>query len=128
MEIVRAATRAASAGPADWFTGEVSIAPVGAGAVPAARVTFQPGARTAWHTHPLGQTIHVESGVCLVGRDDGTVERLEAGDAAWFEPGENHWHGASADGPMTHTAIQRADESGSPVEWGRHVSDEEYGA
>jgi quercetin dioxygenase-like cupin family protein len=128
MEILRAGERQPQAGPAEWFTGEVSIEPVGIGAVNAARVTFAAGARTAWHTHPHGQTIEVESGSCLVGRADGGVERLEAGDAAWFAPGERHWHGASPEGSMTHLAIQRPDESGTAAEWGDHVTDEEYGS
>jgi quercetin dioxygenase-like cupin family protein len=127
-EIVRAGSREVADGPADWFTGEVRIEPVGAGDVHAARVTFAAGARTAWHTHPNGQGLHVESGVCRVGRDDGTVERLSEGDAVWFAPGERHWHGAAPDGPMTHLAIQRPDESGSAANWGEHVTDEQYGA
>lgn len=125
-EIVRAGSRSAQPGPAEWFSGEVTVEPIGAGDVLAARVTFAAGARTAWHTHPHGQGIHVETGSCRVGRADGTVDTLDAGDAAWFAPGERHWHGAGPDAPMTHLAIQRPDEDGSVADWGDHVSDAEY--
>ena len=117
-------------GPADWFTGDVYIDAFAAPSPPAraasALVHFTPGARTAWHTHPLGQTIFVTEGIGLCQREGGPIEEIRPGDRIFFEPGENHWHGAAANRFMTHLAIQEADESGSPVTWGRHVSDEEY--
>ena len=94
----------------------------------AALVHFTPGARTAWHTHPLGQTIFVTEGVGRCRRRGGPIEVIRPGDRVFFEPGEDHWHGAAPDRFMAHVAIQEADESGSPVTWGEHVSDEEYGA
>jgi quercetin dioxygenase-like cupin family protein len=118
-------------GPADWFTGDVYIDAVAAPDAPAragaASVHFTPGARTAWHTHPLGQTIFVTEGLGLCRREGGPIEEIGPGDRVFFEPAENHWHGASPDRFMTHIAIQEADESGSPVTWGEHVSGEEYG-
>ena len=117
-------------GPADWFTGDVYIDAVAAASAPArtaaALVHFTPGARTAWHTHPFGQTIFVTEGVGLCQREGGTVEEIRPGDRVFFDPEENHWHGAAPNRLMVHVAIQEADESGSPVTWGRHVSDEEY--
>ena len=94
----------------------------------AALVDITPGARTAWHTHPFGQTIFVTEGVGLCQREGGTVEEIRPGDRVFFDPEENHWHGAAPNRLMVHVAIQEADESGSPVTWGRHVSDEEYAA
>jgi quercetin dioxygenase-like cupin family protein len=118
------------AGPADWFTGSVYIDTIAAVAdesqVGAAAVHFTPGARTAWHTHPHGQTIWVTEGVGLCQREDGPVEVIRPGDRVFFEPGENHWHGAAPTRFMTHVAIQQADDDGSVVEWGRHVTDDEY--
>ena len=129
LQITRNA-RETTAGPADWFTGSVFIdtiaIPGDASAVGAAAVHFAPGARTAWHTHPHGQTIWVTEGVGLCQREGGAVEVIRPGDRVFFEPGENHWHGAAATRLMTHVAIQQADETGSPVTWGRHVSDDEY--
>ena len=129
MEITRN-TLDTSPGPADWFTGTVYIdtiaAPGRASTLGAAAVHFTPGARTAWHTHPLGQTIWVTEGIGLCQRDGGDVELIRPGDRVFFEPGENHWHGAAPTRLMTHLALQLADDSGSPVSWGRHVSDEEY--
>lgn len=117
-------------GPAEWFTGEVWIDTVAAPPPPArvqsANVHFTPGARTHWHTHPLGQTIWVTEGVGRCQRRGGPVEELRPGDRVWFEPGEDHWHGAAPDRLMVHVAIQEADESGSPVTWGEAVSDAEY--
>ncbi len=117
-------------GPADWFTGDVYIdtiaTPSGASPIGAASVHFTPGARTAWHTHPHGQTISVTYGIGLCQREGGPIEVIRPGDRVSFEPGENHWHGAAPTRLMTHTAIQQADENGSPVTWGRHVSDDEY--
>ena len=88
---------------------------------------FAPGARTAWHTHPHGQTIFVTEGVGLCRRKGGSVEEIRPGDRVFFEPGENHWHGAAPDRFMAHLAMQQNDASGSPVAWGRHVTDAEYG-
>ena len=119
-----------SPGPADWFTGTVFIdviaAPGEASTLGAAAVHFTPGARTAWHTHPLGQTIWVTEGVGLCQREGGPIEVIRPGDRVFFDPGENHWHGAAPTRLMTHIAMQLADESGSPVVWGEHVSDDEY--
>jgi quercetin dioxygenase-like cupin family protein len=118
------------AGPADWFTGSVyidTIATVGdESQVGAAAVHFTPGARTAWHTHPHGQTIWVTEGVGLCQREGGAIEVIRPGDRVFFEPGETHWHGAAPTRLMTHVAIQQADSDGNVVEWGRHVTDDEY--
>jgi quercetin dioxygenase-like cupin family protein len=131
MQITRNSLDTA-AGPSDWFTGTVSIdtiaTPVAPSRTAAASVYFTPGARTAWHTHPLGQTIYVTEGVGRAQREGGPIEEIRPGDRVHFEPGENHWHGAAPNRSMTHIAIQEADDSGSPVTWGRHVSDAEYGA
>jgi quercetin dioxygenase-like cupin family protein len=89
-------------------------------------VHFTPGARTAWHTHPYGQTIYVTEGIGRCQRDGGPIEVIHPGDRVYFEPGENHWHGAAPNRFMTHLAMQEVDDSGSPVVWGRHVSDDEY--
>lgn len=131
MQITRSSIDTAK-GPAEWFTGDVYIDALAAAPAPArlqaALVHFTPGARTAWHTHPLGQTIFVTEGVGLCQREGGRVEVIRAGDRVFFEPGENHWHGAAANRFMVHIAMQEADESGSPVTWGEHVSDEQYAA
>jgi quercetin dioxygenase-like cupin family protein len=131
MEITRSTIDTAK-GPADWFTGDVYIDPVAAAPDPArvqaALVHFSPGARTAWHTHPLGQTIFVTEGVGRCQREGGPVETIRPGDRVFFEPGENHWHGAAPNRLLVHLAIQEADETGSPVRWGEHVSDEQYAA
>jgi quercetin dioxygenase-like cupin family protein len=117
-------------GPADWFTGDVYIDTIAAGSEPsrlgAANVHFTPGARTAWHTHPLGQTIYVTEGVGLCQREGGPVEIIRPGDRVFFEPGENHWHCAAPNRFMLHTAMQETDDTGSPVTWGEHVTDEQY--
>jgi quercetin dioxygenase-like cupin family protein len=117
-------------GPADWFTGQVYIdtvaAPSGLSEVAAASVQFTPGARTAWHRHPRGQTIWVTEGVGLCQRRGGPIELIRPGDRVFFEPGEEHWHGAAPTRRMTHVAIQQADEQGNVVHWGDHVTDEEY--
>jgi quercetin dioxygenase-like cupin family protein len=117
-------------GPGDWFTGDVYIdvaaSPVGPSRHAAAFVHFTPGARTAWHTHPYGQTIFVTEGVGLCQREGGLVEVIRPGDRVFFDAGENHWHGAAPDRFMVHLAIQEADETGSPVAWGEHVTDEQY--
>jgi quercetin dioxygenase-like cupin family protein len=129
MKITRVGTQASGKGPADWFTGSVRVDPLFQAPDPAlvagAHVTFEPGARTAWHTHPLGQTLIVMSGKGWVQREGGTIEEIHPGDVVWFEPAEKHWHGATATNGMTHIAIQeRLD--GKVVEWLEHVTDEEY--
>ncbi|HEY3725589.1 MAG TPA: cupin domain-containing protein [Solirubrobacteraceae bacterium] len=119
-------------GPSDWFTGTVHIdtvaVPAATARTGAALVHFNPGARTAWHIHPYGQTIYVTEGVGRCQRERGPVEEIKPGDRVYFEPGENHWHGAAPNRFMTHIAIQEADENGSPVTWGEHVADEQYSA
>ena len=119
-------------GPADWFSGDVYIdalaVPAGSSTFAAVLVHFTPGARTAWHTHPHGQTIFVTEGVGLCQRESGPVEVIRPGDRVFFEPGENHWHGAAPSRFMAHVAIHQNDESGSPVTWGEHVTDEQYAA
>jgi quercetin dioxygenase-like cupin family protein len=121
-----------SKGPADWFTGDVYVdtiaAPEASARAGSALVHFTPGARTAWHTHPHGQTIFVTEGVGLCQRQAGPIETIHPGDRVYFEPDENHWHGATLNRLMVHIAIQETDETGSPVTWGRHVTDEEYGS
>lgn len=119
-------------GPAGWFTGEVYIdalaAPAETSTVAAANVHFTPGARTAWHTHPHGQTIFVVEGVGLCQSEGGPIEIIRPGDRVFFAPGENHWHGATPDRFMVHIAMHQHDASGIAVTWGRHVTDDEYGA
>jgi quercetin dioxygenase-like cupin family protein len=131
MDIRRVGTEPSAKGPADYFTGTVRIdplAPVRAPSRTAANtVTFEPGARTAWHAHPLGQTLIVVSGCGRVQREGGPVEIIRAGDVVWFEPGEKHWHGAAPTTAMTHIAIQESVD-GRAVDWLEHVSDEDYGA
>ena len=129
MEITRIGATASGKGPEDWFTGSVRIDPLfnantsrrGA----AAQVTFEPGARTAWHTHPLGQTLIVPAGAGWVQREGGPVEAIFPGDVVWFEPEEKHWHGATATTGMTHIAIQE-NLDGKVVDWMEHVTDEQY--
>ncbi len=119
-----------STGPGDWFTGSVYIdtiaAPSGSSRLSASCVHFTPGARTAWHTHPNGQTIWVLEGSGLCQRRGGPVEIIDPGDRVFFEPGEDHWHGAAPNRFMTHIAMLDVDEEGNPAAWGDHVSDEEY--
>jgi quercetin dioxygenase-like cupin family protein len=121
---------ATNPGPADWFTGKVYLDTIATPAPPsrvaANCVHFTPGARTAWHTHPLGQTIYVTEGVGRCQRDGGPIETIKPGDRVYFEPGENHWHGAAPDRFMTHFAMQEIDDNGALVTWGEHVTDEEY--
>ncbi|HEY6447316.1 MAG TPA: cupin domain-containing protein [Acidobacteriaceae bacterium] len=129
MEIRRVGSQASGQGPAEWFTGSVRIDPLFQAADPAraqgASVTFEPGARTAWHTHPLGQTLIVTAGCGWAQRAGGAVEEIRAGDVVGFAPGEKHWHGATATTGMTHIAIQeRLD--GKAVEWMEQVSEGEY--
>ncbi|MFL5612554.1 MAG: cupin domain-containing protein [Gemmatimonadaceae bacterium] len=131
MQIKRSGSQASTKGPADWFTGAVRIDPLFGVNAPARSagnaVTFEPGARTAWHTHPLGQVLIVTAGCGLVQRDGQSVEEIRPGDVVWFEPGEKHWHGASPRTAMTHIAIQESLE-GRAVEWLEHVSDQQYQA
>lgn len=129
MDIKRATERAKSRGNPDYFTGEVVLEPLVDAQTPArissAHVTFQPGARTAWHTHPLGQTIFVTSGQGWAQKEGGAVEELNVGDVVWFPPGEKHWHGATATSPMSHLAMQEKLD-GKAVEWLEQVSAEDY--
>jgi quercetin dioxygenase-like cupin family protein len=129
MEIRRVGTQPSVKGPEDWFTGTVRIDPLFQPAAPArgagASVTFEPGARTAWHTHPLGQTLIVIAGCGWVQREGGPVEEIHPGDVIWFSPGEKHWHGATPTTAMTHIAIQESLD-GKPVEWLEKVSAEQY--
>ena len=129
MDIMRNGSQPSGFGPADWFTGTVRIDPLFQAPDPArvtgASVTFEPGARTAWHTHPLGQTLIVTSGVGRVQRWGGPVEDIRPGDVVWFPPGEKHWHGATDTTAMTHIAIQEALD-GKVIEWLEQVTDEPY--
>ena len=131
MQLTRNGT-ATVAGPADWFTGMVIIdtlaGPAGTSRLSASSVHFTPGARTAWHTHPNGQTIFVVEGVGRAQRRGGPVEEIRPGDRVFFEPGEEHWHGAAPDRFMTHIAMLDVDDEGRNANWGEHVTDEEYGA
>ena len=131
MEITRNAV-ATTTGPGEWFTGDVYIdavaVPAATSRVSASAVHFTPGARTAWHTHPHGQTIWVLEGVGHCRRRGGPIEVIRPGDRVFFEPGENHWHGAAPNRFMAHVAMQQNDEIGSPMTMGEHVSDEQYGA
>ena len=130
MRITRNAGETRS-GPGEWFTGTVFVdtvaSPSGGSRLMAANVHFSPGARTAWHTHPHGQTIWVTVGEGRWQRRGGPVEVIRPGDCVFFEPGENHWHGASPTRFMTHLAMVEADEQGASTFWGDHVTDEEYG-
>ena len=129
MEIKRAGSQPSNKGPADWFTGTVRIDPLLQPNPPAravgASVTFEPGARTAWHTHPLGQTLIVTAGFGWAQRAGGPVEEIRPGDVVWFPLGEKHWHGASPTTAVTHLAIQEQLD-GKAVDWLEHVTDEQY--
>src|SRR6478672_9598352 len=131
MHITRNST-ATMAGPSDWFTGAVYVDTVASPTAPsraaAAMVHFTPGSRTAWHTHPFGQTIFVTEGIGRCQRRGGPIEEIRPGDRVFFEPDEDHWHGAAPDRFMAHVAIQEVDESGCPVTGGVHVTDAEYTA
>ena len=131
MQLTRNATKT-TAGAKEWFTGAVFIdsvaSPSGGSRISASSVHFTPGARTAWHTHPNGQTIFVTEGVGHAQRRGGAIEVIRAGDRVFFEPGEEHWHGASATRFMTHIAMLDVDDKGNTATWGPHVSDAEYGA
>ena len=130
MDIVRAGSKPSTRGPEAWFTGTVRIDPLmnpfDAERVQGAAVTFEPGARTAWHTHPLGQTLVVTAGVGRVQLWGGPVHEIRPGDVVWIAPGEKHWHGAAPSTAMTHLAIQEV-KDGKAVDWLEHVSDEQYG-
>ncbi len=129
MEIKRSGSQPSAKGSADYFTGAVRIDPLFEAAEPArvrgGSVTFEPGARTAWHTHPLGQTLIVTCGLGWAQRWGGPKEEIRPGDVVWFAPGEKHWHGAAPTTAMTHIAIQEA-LNGKVVDWMEHVSDEQY--
>jgi quercetin dioxygenase-like cupin family protein len=131
MQITRNTTETRP-GPSEWFTGAVYIdtaaAPSNGSRLSASNVHFTPGARTAWHTHPNGQTIWVTEGIGLAQRRGGPVEVIRPGDRVFFEPGEAHWHGAAPARFMTHLAMLDVDDEGNPAIWGDHVTDEEYGA
>ncbi|HKO16415.1 MAG TPA: cupin domain-containing protein [Gemmatimonadaceae bacterium] len=130
MNITRVGSQPSGKGPADWFTGTVRIDPLFSAPAPAraagAAVTFEPGARTAWHTHPLGQTLIVLFGRGLVQREGAPIEEIRPGDVVWFAPREKHWHGAAPETAMQHIAIQEALD-GKVVDWLEHVTDEQYG-
>ncbi|TDU64532.1 quercetin dioxygenase-like cupin family protein [Prosthecobacter fusiformis] len=129
MNITRIGSQPSGKGPAEWFTGTVRLDPLFQAPAPArvagASVTFEPGARTAWHTHPLGQTLIVTSGCGWVQREGGSIEEIHPGDVVWFPPHEKHWHGATATTAMTHLAIQEALD-GKVVDWMEPVTEEEY--
>lgn len=129
MDVRKAGSVARRRGPADWFTGTVFQDPIVAAPAPArvmaSTVSFEPGARTAWHTHPLGQTLHVVSGTGLVQSWGEPAHAIAAGDTVWIPPGEKHWHGARPDAAMVHIAIQEQLD-GKPVEWLEHVTDRQY--
>ncbi len=131
MDIKRSGAQPSGKGPSDYFTGTVRIDPLFPVRPPARTaanaVTFEPGARTAWHTHPLGQTLVVTAGYGLVQRWDGPTQEIRPGDIVWFEPGEKHWHGASPTTAMTHIAIQESLD-GKAVDWLEHVTDTQYSA
>ena len=131
MQITRSGSQPSGKGPAEYFTGVVRVDPLFQAPNPArvsgASVTFEPGARTAWHTHPLGQTLIVIAGSGRVQREGGSIEEIHPGDVIWFPPGEKHWHGASPTTAMTHIAIQEQ-LNGKAVDWLEKVSDEQYGA
>ena len=129
MEIYRAGSRPSTRGPGDWFTGTVRIDPLFNPAAPervqGALVTFEPGARTAWHTHPLGQILVVTAGLGRVQRAGGPVQEIRPGDVVWFAPGERHWHGAAPQTALSHIAIQEV-QDGRAVDWAEPVDDADY--
>lgn len=131
MQIIRSGSQPSANGPADWFTGTVRIDTPFKGSAPArvggATVTFEPGARTAWHTHPLGQTLIVTFGCGRAQQEGGPIEEIRAGDVVWFSPGEKHWHGAAPTTAMSHIAIAEQLD-GKAVEWMEKVTDAQYGA
>ena len=129
MEIIRTGSQPSAKGPEDWFTGAVRIDPLfqpnNARRAAAAMVTFEPGARTAWHTHPLGQTLIITAGTGWVQREGGAIEQVYSGDIVWIEANEKHWHGATVKNGMTHIALQE-NLNGKVVDWMEKVSDEDY--
>lgn len=129
MEIKRIGSQPSAKGPADWFTGAVRVDPLFQAPDPArvsgGLVTFEPGARTAWHTHPLGQTLIVTAGCGWVQREGGPIEEIHPGDVVWFPPLEKHWHGATPTTAMSHIAIQES-QGGKAVDWLEHVNNEQY--
>lgn len=129
MDISRNGARPSGKGPADWFTGVVRVDPLFTAPAPAraaaAQVTFEPGARTNWHTHPLGQTLVVTAGLGRVQRESGPIEEIRPGDVVWFAPGERHWHGAAPDVAMTHIAVHEALD-GKTVDWMEPVAQSDY--
>jgi len=129
MDIKRAGTQPSASGPADYFTGNVRIDPLFSPPAPArvamALVTFEPGARTAWHTHPLGQTLIITAGCGWAQHEGGEIMEIRPGDVVWFPPGEKHWHGATATTAMSHIAVQEK-QDGSPVTWLEQVTDAQY--
>ncbi len=129
MQITRSGSQPSGKGPADYFTGTVRVDPMFQAPAPArvgaGHVTFEPGARSAWHTHPLGQTLIITSGLGWVQREGGPIEEVRTGDIIWFPPGLKHWHGASPQTAMTHIAIQESLD-GKNVEWMEKVSDDQY--
>ena len=131
MQITRNGSQPSRKGPAEWFTGTVRIDPLFQAPEPArivgSHVTFEPGARTAWHTHPLGQTLIITSGVGWVQREGAPIEEVRPGDIVWFPPSLKHWHGAAPTTAMTHIAVYES-LGGKVVDWLEHVSDEQYGA
>jgi len=131
MQIKRSGSQPSGKGAAEWFTGTVRIDPLFGATAPARAagnaVTFEPGARTAWHTHPVGQVLIVTAGYGLAQRVGGSIEAIRPGDVVWFAPGEKHWHGASPTTAMTHIAVQEALD-GKAVDWMEEVSDEQYQA
>jgi len=132
MKILTSKDRSSRKGPAEWFTGNVWIDEIAVGAEPARlrifRVSFEPGARTAWHTHPVGQTLHVLTGSGLVQLDGQPIHEIHPGDTVMIAPNERHWHGASPGNTMVHLAMQEADAQGVDVVWLEHVTDREYTA
>ena len=129
MEITRVGSKPSAKGPEEWFTGSVRIDtlfnPNDARRAASAMVTFEPGARTAWHTHPLGQTLIITAGIGWVQKENDKIEEVHPGDIVWFEPNEKHWHGATATNGMSHIAIQE-NLNGKVVEWMEKVTDEQY--
>ena len=129
MKILKEETRSTRQGPADWFSGTVWLDPVVAGEAPSrlkvTRVTFEPGARTAWHTHPRGQALHVLSGVCQVQLRGTPLQEVASGDSVWIDAGEIHWHGAAPGRTMVHLAMQETDENGVDVVWMEHVGEQQ---
>jgi quercetin dioxygenase-like cupin family protein len=130
MNVIRAAQHPTKRGPADYFTGTVWLEEIPAGAPSSrtkiVRVTFEPGARTAWHTHPFGQALHILSGLGRVQREGEPMIDVHPGDTVWFEPGERHWHGAAPHGLLVHLAVQQADDLGNAATWLEHVTDAQY--